>query len=132
MAETASRGRLPWPGRPVIVRVPCSRPRSATHSSQVGRLGDQAGVPVDQTGLEQGPGAEPAAALLVGDQVEHHVAGPARPARSRADEGADGGRDAALHIGGAPPVQPAVLDAGIEGVVAPGFAPPPGPRRDAR
>ena len=49
---------------------------------QVGRLRHQAGVALDEPLLEQGPGSQAAAPLLVRHQVEHHVAGrrPARPA----------------------------------------------------
>ena len=42
---------------------------------EVGRLGDQAGVSVDQTLLEQGPGPKAPASLFVRNQMEHDVAG---------------------------------------------------------
>ena len=51
-----------------------------------GRLArDQTASAMDETGLEEGPGTEPAASLLVGNQVEHHIAGSGCPDRSSVD-----------------------------------------------
>ena len=67
-----------------------SKPRSATHSSRSVGSGTRQASPVIRPCLEQGAGAEPATELLVGHQVEHHVA-PRRLTGSRQDvEGADG------------------------------------------
>ena len=119
MAETASRGRLPWPGRPCDREGALQQAPLGDAQLQIGGLGDQAGVPVDQSAFEEGPGPEPATSLLVRHQVKHHVTRSRPPGAIEGREGTDGGRDAAFHIGGAPPVHSAVVDAGIEGVAAP-------------
>ena len=70
------------------------------------------------------PGAK-AGGAFAGGEGEHQVAVQALPGGRQAAGGDDHGRHAALHVGGPAPIEPAVLDVGGEGVVAPG----PGARR---
>ena len=112
-------GPAPMPGPAVDGQKRLQQAPLGHAKLQVGRLGDQAGVAVDQALFEQGPGAEAPAALLVGYQVEHHVAGRRLTGPLQDRQGADGRGDAALHIGGAPTVEPPVFDPGIEGIAGP-------------
>ncbi len=81
---------------------------------QRGRLGDQAGVALDEAALGEDPGAERAAPFLVGDEVEDHVA---RRPPARSGPGRRGRRSpprSPLHVRAAPPVEAAVGDHRVE------------------
>ena len=85
-------------------------------------LRDQARVALDEPALDQDAGTEGAAALLVGDEVEHHVAGRRAPGAGQDAEGADGRRDPALHVRAAPPVEAAIDHGGVERRAGPELA----------
>ena len=83
IAETASRGRLPCPGRPSDGQHGLQQTPLGHAELQVGRLGDQAGVALDQALLEQGAGAEPAARSSSATRWNTTSQAGAWPARSR-------------------------------------------------
>ena len=113
MCSNAFTPRWAWPtcaSRPRGLDAQRDRAAARVPDHAAGRLGGdhRQRVGVDQPGLAQVPRAGHAAGLLVADEVQHDPAVAEQPELARRGGAVEHADQAALHVGGAAPGDPAV------------------------